>query len=295
MGVKFYKGIEGKVAVASSSQNSHRIYPYFKDGRFYNYLGEKQEGMIRSGFMILESLLQKTRGLRRLKQQWNSSVQSSLPIARRISSDPLVTWVGHATFLINISGLNILTDPIFDSPSIFFPRMTAPGLSLEQMPSIDIVLISHNHRDHLNEPALKELYKKNAQMKLLVPLGDKQWLQHRGFANVEEYTWWDNGTIVGAGGEKVIFTFLPAIHWSGRGVFDRNKSLWGSWMIQSSGHNLYFAGDTAYGRHFKAIATEFGQIDTVLMPIGPCEPHEDLQLTHVNAEQAGQAFLELGA
>lgn len=288
------------MAVAGSSQ---RIYPYKQNDRFCNYPGEKQEGMLRSSFSLLESLLQKTRGLRRLKQQWNSSSDLFQPAIHRTSTDPRITWVGHSTFIINVGGLNIITDPIFGNPSFLFPRMMPPGVTLEQVPRIDVVLISHNHRDHMHAPTLYALHEKNSNIKILVPLGDKAWFDKRGFKDVQEYTWWDGDTVTSTAGCAVSFTFLPAVHWSGRGLFDKNKSLWGSWMISSLAsaggpavaHNLYFAGDTAYGRHFKAIATEFGRIDTVLMPIGPCEPHEDLHITHVNAEQAGQAFLDLGA
>ena len=277
------------------SQNHQKMYPYYKNGRFANYLGEKQEGLIRSLFMIFESLLQKTRGMRRLRQSWDASAEGFNPDVQRRSPHPVVTWVGHATFLINVSGFNILTDPIFGNPSTLFRRMTKPGLTLDQLPTIDFILLSHNHRDHMHAATLTALARKNTNMKILVPLGDKAWFDRRGFANVEEYTWWNNVTVVHDSGQTLQLTFLPAIHWSGRGVFDKNRSLWGSWMIQSSAHNLYFVGDTAYGRHFKEISREFGIIDTVLMPIGPCEPHEDQRLTHVNAEEAGQAFLDLGA
>lgn len=280
---------------------SHRIYPYLKDNRFCNYPGEKQEGILRSTFSLLESLLQKTRGLRRLRQQWNSSAELFVSDSARRSEDPLITWVGHSTFLINVCGLNIITDPIFGNPSFLFPRMMPPGITLEQAPIIDVVLISHNHLDHMHAQTLSALAEKNSNIKILVPLGDKAWFDKRGFKDVQEYSWWEDVTVKAATHEQAVtFTFLPAVHWSGRGIFDKNKSLWGSWMISSGqagayAHNLYFAGDTAYGRHFKAIATEFGRVDTVLMPIGPCEPHEDLQISHVNAEQAGQAFLDLGA
>lgn len=290
MGVNFYKPSHKVVVVSELFNKSHRIYPYFQNNRFLNYPGEKQENFLRSTFSLLESLLQKTRGLRRLRKQWHAAEPQKVPLEKNMAHHPVVTWVGHATFLISVSGLNILTDPIFGNPSFLFPRMTAPGLSLDNLPSIDVVILSHNHFDHMHASTLVALAQNNKLIKILVPLGDKAWFDRRGFEHVEEYTWWDSVTI-----DSLIFTFLPAIHWSGRGIFDRNKSLWGSWMMQSPEHTLYFAGDTAYGRHFKAIAAEFACIDTVLMPIGPCEPHEDVTLTHVNAEQAGQAFLDLNA
>lgn len=282
--------------MAKSDQKLYRFYPYFKHKRFYNYPGEKQEGLLRAGFMLLESLLQRTRGLKKIKKDWVLNKPTFKHDENRTSSHPLITWVGHATFIIQVAGLTIVTDPIFGNPSSLFKRITRPGVSLEQLPKIDVVLLSHNHLDHMHAPSLKAIAKKNPRVKILVPLGDKAWFDSRGFKDVSEYMWWEKVFIApDNAGEGITFTFLPAVHWSGRGLFDRNKSLWGSWMVQSSVHSIYFAGDTAYGKHFKVIAQEFPQIDTALMPIGPCEPDEDMQLTHVSPEQAGQAFVDLKA
>lgn len=171
-----------------------------------------------------------------------------------------------------------------------------PGLSIEQLPHIDIILLSHNHFDHMDAKSLCSLKERFPHIRVLVPFGDKAWFERHGFKDVQEYGWWEQEVCIHPETQQSItLTFLPAVHWSGRGLFDRNRSLWGSWMLQSSSHTLYFAGDTAYGQHFKAIAQEFPVIDTALMPIGPCEPYEDTGPTHVNAEQAGQAFLELKA
>lgn len=274
---------------------SYRIYPYFKNNRFSNYPGEKYESILRSAFMLVESLLQQKKGLKELKRHWVLQKPVFLSTALHTDPQPIITWVGHATFIIQISGLVIATDPIFGNPSSFFKRITKPGIQLEHLPAVDVVLLSHNHLDHMHYPSLWAIAKKNPRVRFLVPLGDKAGMQKQGFTHVEEYTWWDAVEIFGTTNESIKFSFLPALHWSGRGVFDRNKSLWGSWMIQSSAHTLYFAGDTAYGKHFKAIAEEFPVIDTALMPIGPCEPSEDTQLTHMGPEQAGQAFLDLQA
>jgi L-ascorbate metabolism protein UlaG (beta-lactamase superfamily) len=275
----------------------HRIYPFFQKNRFFNYAGETYEGFLHSLLLIAESLRNKALGLRRIRRDWVNHYIELVPYDLSIpytSPHPRVTWLGHSTFLIQVSGFNLITDPMFGNPSSLFRRLVKPVILPEQVPPIDVILISHNHLDHMNAESLYVLARKNSRVKILVPLGDKAWFDRRGFTHVEEYTWWESLTL-DKFDSKLTFTFLPAHHWSGRGIFDRNKSLWGSWMIQSSEHNLYFAGDTAYARHFKAIATEFGRIDTALMPIGPCEPHEDMGVTHMNAEQAGQAFIELGA
>jgi len=188
-----------------------------------------------------------------------------------------------------MNGLNILTDPIFGAASFLFPRMLPPGIVIEKLPNIDYILISHNHPDHFDATSLQALMARNPGVKILVPMGDKYWFEKRGYKQAQEFDWWQTITC-----GSVTFTFCPAHHWSRRGIFDTNKSLWGSWMISGSQH-IYFAGDTAYGKHFMQIQNEFGAIQTALMPIGPCEPDEHMRRTHVDATQAGQAFLELEA
>lgn len=281
----------------SCRSRSHRIYPFFQNGRFFNYQGERYETFFQSAVGLLQSLYYKVKGLRCLPDSWAHGYIEVFPAnlhALYTSSQPRITWVGHSTFLIQISGLNIITDPLLGDPSFLFSRMVKPLLTAEQLPLIDVVLISHNHPDHMNTTSLYALANKNSKMKILVPLGDKAWFERHGFEHVEEYTWWEQ-RVIEKGNHEIIFSFLPARHWSGRGMFDRNKALWGSWMIQSPEHNLYFAGDTAYSSHFAAITTEFGRVDTAILPIGPCEPQEDMLATHMNAEQAGQALFDLGA
>ena len=206
------------------------------------------------------------------------------------SSTPVITWIGHSTFLIQINKKNILTDPIFGAPSIFFPRILPPGIAPQALPTIDYVIISHNHFDHMDGKSLSLLKEINPHLTILVPEGDQYWFEKRNFKNVYSSAWWKKHNF-----ENLSFTFLPAYHWSQRGLFDRNKSLWGSWMIQSDVNSIYFAGDTAYSYHFKAIGKEFNNINVAILPIGPCEPRKYMFDTHVNAEEAGEAFLDLNA
>lgn len=208
----------------------------------------------------------------------------------RYATDPIITWIGHSTFLIQINKKNILTDPIFGSPSIFFPRILPPGIDPQKLPKIDYVVISHNHLDHMDSKSLMFLKDVNPNICILVPEGDQHWFKKRNFKHVYGSAWWKKHVF-----ENLSFTFLPAFHWSQRGLFDRNKSLWGSWMIQSLNKTIYFAGDTAYSHHFKAIGKEFNQIDVAIMPVGPCEPRKYMFDTHINAEEAGEAFLDLDA
>lgn len=213
-----------------------------------------------------------------------------IPLER--SQELVVTWVGHATVLIQVAGINILTDPIFGNSSILFPRIIKPGITLEQLPPIDLVLISHNHLDHMEGSCLKFLAKKFPGVIYLVPQGNKSWFDKRSIAEVTEAAWWQTYTFnEGA----CVCTFLPAVHWTQRSMFDRNKSLWGSWMIEVGERCIYFGGDTAYGQHFEAIAAEFPSIDVAILPIGPCEPRNAMKHAHMDSYEALQAFKILQA
>lgn len=218
---------------------------------------------------------------------WYSPVD---PVDR--TKNLLITWIGHSTFLIQADGINIITDPVFGHLPLF-RRQIKPGIELKKVPSLDYVLISHNHRDHMDAAALS-FFKNHPSCVFLVPLGDKAWFEQRGFTRVREYSWWEQDTFM-HGDAQVSFSFLPALHWSQRGLGDYNKSLWGSWMITIGGHSVYFAGDTAYAGHFHAIAQEFPVITHALMPIGPCEPRKWMKDSHISAEESGQAFLDLNA
>lgn len=277
---------------------SHRILPFQKEGRFFNHEEEERSSIfLRSVFMYCAGWRMRNSGLHELAQ-WHQQQEHeacSVQLAR-VADQPQVTWIGHASFLIQLADYTILTDPVFSDLTMLFKRIQQPGIAREQLPRIDVVLISHNHRDHMERETLQYIAQKFPECIFLVPQGDNVWLQKWGIDRGVELTWWNQHTLVRPGiADSVTLTFLPAYHWSQRSVFDMNKSLWGSWMIESAGKRIYFAGDTAYGKHFDSIAKEFNSMDCVLMPIGPCEPNEWMKKSHINAEEAGRAFLELGA
>ena len=206
----------------------------------------------------------------------------------RAGARPAITWLGHASFLIQIGGLNILTDPVFSDCSRWYPRMVPVPLKLNELPPIDVILISHNHVDHMDDETLRVLAKQDSL--ILVPQGDGVRVKALGFANVQELQW---GAQVQH--QNVTLTFLPADHWSGRGIASINKSLWGSWLIQHADSTIYFAGDTVYSKHFAWIGQQYPSIDIVLMPIGPLHPAPFMKESHVDAPQAIQAFFDLNA
>jgi L-ascorbate metabolism protein UlaG (beta-lactamase superfamily) len=207
---------------------------------------------------------------------------------------PTVTWIGHATSLIQIEGLNILTDPTFYDLSLVHQRLVAPAFMPNELPPIDVVLLSHNHRDHCDKKSLGKLVAHNPLV--LIPKGDAPLLKKIGFKKVKEFLWWEKETVKTSSSYKdVTFSFLPATHWSNRGLSDLNKSAWGSWMIGTKDHHIYFAGDSAYDKHYKEIAAKYPSIDIALMPIAPNGPREENKKTHMSASESVQAFLDLSA
>jgi L-ascorbate metabolism protein UlaG (beta-lactamase superfamily) len=181
-------------------------------------------------------------------------------------------WIGHATYLINNGDINVLTDPIFSkraSPIGFAgpKRMIPPVMTLNDLPRIDIVVVSHNHYDHLDIWSLKKLYKLNPEIAFLVPAGDRIKLIKAGIKNVYEMQWWDAFHF-----SNTTFHFTPVQHWSKRGLFDRNKSLWGGWFIKTNELALYHAGDTGYSSDFKTTYERLGAPDYSFIPIGAYDP-----------------------
>ncbi len=199
----------------------------------------------------------------------------------------LLTWVGHATFIIQINGLTIVTDPVWAKRLGTVRRLTDPALSIDDVPPVDIVLISHSHYDHLHFSSIKQL---KGNPLILVPSGLRSFFLKRGFERVVECSWWE--TVVE---QDVSFTFVPAQHWSKRTLFDTNTSHWGGWVIEAKDKpTFYFAGDSGYFRGFRDIGEHF-RIDYALLPIGAYEPEWFMGPQHVTPEEAVQAFIDCQA
>ncbi len=208
-----------------------------------------------------------------------------------------LTWIGHATVLLQLAGKNILTDPIFSeraSPVQWAgpKRVVAAGLLLNQLPPIDIVVISHDHYDALDENTVKQLFEREGGSKtaFYVPLGLKQWFQERGIKRVTEMDWWEqqrNGSL------EIIA--VPAQHWSKRGLFGRNKNLWAGWVIRSEDYGFFFAGDSGYTPHFKEIGRKLGPFDLAAIPIGAYEPRWFMKNHHMNPQEAVMVHQDIGA
>jgi len=203
-------------------------------------------------------------------------------------------WIGHSTYLLNNGDLTILTDPVFSKRASPFSwagpkRLIAPAISLDELPRIDVVTVSHNHYDHLDIVSLKALYKLNPDALFLVAKGDKSLLIKSGIKNVKEFLWWEDFEI-----KNTVFTFTPAQHWSARGLKDRNKSLWGGWFMQLADLTVYHAGDTGYSNDFKETRSKLGSPDFAMIPIGGYDPRWFMSYHHVKPSESIQIALDLG-
>lgn len=215
---------------------------------------------------------------------------------------PSVTWIGHATTLVQAGGLTVLTDPMFSqraSPVSFIgpQRRQPPGIALADLPHVDVVVVSHNHFDHLDEASVVALAAQAGGAPLfLVPLGVKGWLQDLGVSHVVELDWWQSHRV----GDTEFF-LTPVQHWSGRSWGDRHRSLWGGWAVFHRDFQWYFSGDTGYSGDFVRTRERFadrqrdGGFDLALIAIGAYEPHWFMKDQHINPREAVMVHKDLGA
>jgi L-ascorbate metabolism protein UlaG (beta-lactamase superfamily) len=220
------------------------------------------------------------------------------PPPRVDGSNPRISLVGHATFLIQIAGFNILTDPVWSeraSPFSFAGprRYNPPGITFDQLPRIDVVLISHNHYDHLDLSTVERLWKRD-QPRVIAPLGNDTIIRaHAPSIPVTAMDW--NDRLEAARGLTVFAE--PAHHWSARATNDRNHALWAAFVVRAAGRSIYFAGDTGFGggRHFERTAARHSNVDVALLPIGAYEPRWFMASNHMNPSDAVSAFRILRA
>jgi N-acyl-phosphatidylethanolamine-hydrolysing phospholipase D len=208
-----------------------------------------------------------------------------------------VTWVGHASLLLQLGGLNILTDPMWSdraSPASFAGprRWVAPGIEFGDLPPLDIILESHNHYDHLDDHTVRRLASSQPSATWLVPLGLAPFIRKRGVPGgaVIELDWWQTHDI-----RSVSAGCTPAQHFSSRSIGDRGDTLWCGWALSTKAGRVFFAGDTGYHPDFAAIGERFGPFDVALLPIGAYEPRWFMRYLHMNPEEAVAAFRALGA
>jgi L-ascorbate metabolism protein UlaG (beta-lactamase superfamily) len=267
------------------------MYPvsdHYDGSRFFNPLNPEGNSVWAGAKMLWTSKF----------EEWPASVENSpaLDLDRKLAPDEVaITFVNHATVLVQTRGFSFLTDPVWServSPLTWVgpKRHRPPGVPFDRLPKIDFVVISHSHYDHMDVSTLKNLDDAFGS-RFLVPLGNKAFLESKGIANVVELDWWQSLEL----NPRLKISLAPAEHFSGRSPFDRNETLWGSYVVSFDGHAVFFGGDTAYSPHFKAIRERFGSPDIALLPIGAYEPRWFMKSVHMNPEEAVLAHLDLGA
>lgn len=222
---------------------------------------------------------------------WIESEPGPAPV-QRVARGIRITHVNHSTVLIQMDGLNILTDPIWSercSPVSFAgpKRHRAPGLRFEELPPIDAILVSHNHYDHMDVPTLQRL----RGVPLFVPLGNAALLERRGIDGARDLDWWDEAPL----SADVRITATPAQHFSARALTDRNATLWSGFVISGPSGHVYFAGDTGWGRHYEEIANRFGPMRVAMLPIGAYLPRWFMKPAHIDPAEAVAAHHVLQA
>jgi N-acyl-phosphatidylethanolamine-hydrolysing phospholipase D len=228
--------------------------------------------------------------------------QPDLPWLRDNRRDVSVTWIGHATALWQINGLNILTDPHFSrraSPFSFVgpQRLTPLPATLAELPRIDAVLISHNHYDHLDRETVQMLERQPGGPPLfIVPLGVDLWLRNEGITRTQRMDWWERQVLAAPGGDVTVH-FVPVQHWSSRTPWDRNATLWGGFVLHARAGgqpiSLFFSGDTGYSPDFAEIGQRFGGFDFAQIAVGCYEPRWFMKTQHVNEAEAVQIHLDV--
>jgi N-acyl-phosphatidylethanolamine-hydrolysing phospholipase D len=207
--------------------------------------------------------------------------------------DFTATWIGHATILLQFGGLNVITDPVFSQRA--FPvqwagprRIMDPALSLDALPPLDVVLLSHSHYDHLDKPAVRRIASAHPQATWVVPLGLSPYVRGFGVRDTIELDWWQEAVVKG-----LTVTATPARHFSARRFGDRNQTLWCGFAFERDGKRAYFAGDTAYHPEFGAIGSACGPFDFVMIPIGAYDPRWFMHVVHVDPEEAVRMYQDI--
>jgi L-ascorbate metabolism protein UlaG (beta-lactamase superfamily) len=264
------------------------VSDHFDGERFFNPTMPASPPSLRSVYKMT----------REPRSQWPAWVENKgVPrLNERLApADVAITFVNHVTFVIQTGGLTILTDPVWSERASPFARLGPkrvrhPGVPFEDLPTVDLVLLSHNHYDHLDVATLRKLWQR-FEPTVLAAAGDARLVAPLGFKTVHELDWWHDVAVNGA----LKITFVPAQHFSARGLFDRRRSLWGGYVIESHGRRIYFGGDSGYSTHFSDIRTRLGAPDIALLGIGAYEPQWFMQPMHMNPAEAVRAHKDLGS
>jgi N-acyl-phosphatidylethanolamine-hydrolysing phospholipase D len=279
--------------------------PHQQDGGFHNPWGAGSNGQEnRLGSFLKWVLIDRPRnrtGRSPDRQAFAGRFPLTAPSFARPRATPsalTITWVGHSSFLLQIGGCNLLTDPVWGDRASPVPwagprRWLPPGIDFDTLPPIDAVLISHNHYDHLDDATVRRLVRVRPAPRWFAPLGVGQWLSARGAQSVADLDWWSATEWASDQAPVPLqLTATPAQHFSGRGITDRNATLWCGWTVRTGGRAVWFVGDTGRHRVFDEIGRRLGPFDAVLMPIGAYDPRWFMSAIHVAPEEAVAGFGE---
>ena len=273
--------------VQSTSLYTGPISDHFDGKRFYNDVPDHT-----SGAMVKWLWEMKTATW----PEWVDDPVHPRPVERVGNGKLRVTYINHATVLIQMDSLNILTDPIWSDRAGPFSwlgtkRVRAPGVKLEDLPGIDVILISHDHFDHLDLPTLHALCARDQPL-ILAGLGVKRFLESEGLSPVIQLDWWQ-GYVLKSSNMK--FVFVPALHTSGRRIFEENSTLWGGFIMEGKSGKVYFAGDTGYGRFLDKIKERYAGFRLTIFPMGNYEKRWFMKNQHMNPDDAVRAHMLLGS
>jgi L-ascorbate metabolism protein UlaG (beta-lactamase superfamily) len=260
----------------------------WKGNPFYDF--EFMNGLFKDRYP-LEKLIKWSFDQNVLKKKKNSSYHVGLVENPDLFTNDkdVIVWLGHSSFFIRINGISIITDPCFgDLP--YHKRLIQVPFRLKDIENIDYVLISHGHRDHLDENSIHSILDRCHRTEFLIPLLMGEILRDMGCVKVQEAAWYQKYKTY----QDIEIIFLPAKHWHRRGYSDYNRVLWGSFLIRSGDISIYFAGDSAFGPHFKEIRKLMGKINICLMPVGAYKPAYLRQSSHMNPHESFHAFKEMG-
>lgn len=269
---------------------STRPYKGPKTNHFNGHRFKNPSGISAKGFSSVFKYV-----ITRKRDKW-TALKNPHIATQKISDAPIdeirYTFINHSTYLLQLGDLNILTDPIFSdycSPVPLPPmkRYRPPGVSLDLLPRIDLVLVTHNHYDHMDSWSINEITKR-WNPDFITSLGNKDTLLKMGAEKVEEMDWWDNYTY-----RDITITATPANHFSSRGIFDRNTSLWCGFVLATAKKKIYFLGDSGYSDIFKEIGTRLGPFDLSLIPIGAYMPRWFMGPIHISPEESVQVHIDL--
>ncbi len=275
----------GNQAMAAEYRDRRSRSPHFADGKFHNPVASAKS---------FWSFLKMRMGTSYAEwPEWVETPYGKINPIRVDGQEMHVSHINHSTVLIQVAGKNILTDPIFSdrcSPVSWAGphRVRSPGVRLEELPPIDLVLISHDHYDHLDLPTIRRIMDRD-QPRFIMGLGVGA--HFAATNNIVELDWWESFRV----DSNLEVHFVPVQHFSGRTLWDRNATMWGGFVIKAAERRIYFGGDTGYASHFKETRERLGPMDLALLPIGAYAPRDFMSYAHINPEEAVQAHLDLSA